>query len=79
MIEVTLNEVRDNTEFRINSEDAEPTEPTTGTWYCAMDWNDDLEQFTGGTLAEYVGNGEFYDGDCELTYEMGCAMYLQQQ
>lgn len=63
---------------------AEIREPTVGKWYCAVEIVEDLDSTSGwgnspGVLAEYVGDGEFYDGDSDETQNMRYSDYLVEQ
>lgn len=65
---------------KVTSAAAVPTaEPVVGAWYCAMHWDAQMQQYNGGVLAEYVGDGQFFDDDTEYTGAMRDADYIQQQ
>ena len=53
-------------------------EPVVGRWYCAV-----TEYATGdvsmGCIGEYLGHGEFFDEDRDVTDAMHEADYLQEQ
>lgn len=71
--------------FEIRKGDSlEAREPTVGKWYCACNYVEDLDSASGqredyGILAEYVGGGEFYDGDSDETRAMRDADLLIEQ
>ena len=71
--------------FEIRKGDSlEVREPTVGKWYCACNYVEDLDSDSGeredhGILAEYVGGGEFYDGNSDETQNMGDADFLIEQ
>lgn len=71
--------------FEIRSGDSlEVREPTIGKWYCACNYIEDLDSASGvredhGILAEYVGSGEFQDGDSDETQNMRAADFLIEQ
>lgn len=64
----------------VSAADIPTSAPVEGKWYCAMNWNEGMAQYNGGSLAQYVGDGQFYDeDDTEHTREMRDADFIQEQ
>ena len=79
-----------HTETRIydirSGDTKEEREPTVGKWYCAASLDFDYdeednkqERVDYGVIAQYVGDGEFYDGDTDETRAMLYADWLIEQ
>ena len=52
---------------------------TIGKWYVGMNWLYNLEDDGAGALAQYQGDGEFYDEDGQTLVKLQDYEYLIEQ
>jgi hypothetical protein len=47
-----------------------------GMWYVGMNWLESVEDDGAGAIAQYVGEGEFYDEGCDEPTRMQDYEYI---
>lgn len=52
---------------------------TIGKWYVGMNWLENVEDDDAGAIAQYQGDGEFYDEDGETLIRLQDYEYLVEQ
>lgn len=60
----------------IRNSKGEQVELIPGMWYVGMNYLEQVEDTGAGEIAQYVGDGEFYDEGCDDPTDMQAYEYI---
>lgn len=54
-------------------------QPTIGEWYAAYEWSEALDNWQAGAIAQYKGDGLWFDGEIDHTREFIWCDFIMPQ